>query len=809
MAHTAVLLEPSEFLDHFLKGPTQSSGSPKPLDFNPFEALRNAADMKESQISELFFQAVNAHNLAPGLKMSLSETCPDKGDAENQKIDAAFFRPDAVPTDGRPHWADQIVPVEFKAHDTAKDPYDDRESGTVDANAQSRKQVRGQIIHYAEKVFAYQHRTSLIFLIVIGRRFRLSRWDRSGTLVTRAVDYVEHPHVLCEMLWYLGKLSSEALGFDPTATRIARGSDDFRRMIMASLPVLTDIDHRERPLTSPLPDDAEYCYVRRMFGQSLDSKFPYYRLEVPDASTGRMRCYLVGKPAFQAPGMAGRGTRGYVAIDVETGRFVWLKDAWRAHYEFVEQEGSVLEQLKAANVVNVPTLICHGDILEQVTLTPAWWEKKNSRTSSKDSVNTKLSTSPVQPIASSSRTLVNPHPSSSKGTKRSLFEMEDSKSSREDCPLRQHRHYRLVVQEVGMRLVDMQYGRQLLQVIADCVYAHKQAVVKANVMHRDISGGNILILPRARVNPKTGQRFMKWTGLLVDWELSKPTGKPALPHPRQPERTGTWQFMSSAVLSDHKKDIEISDELESFFHVTLYYAVRYLKSNCTDVGGFIEGYFDTYTVEKDTYKCGEKKARAMGDGVLKASPSGRSSGGATLEFSSRLDRFFKEALQWFKGRYAVKAYEDSQSAPDTSTEEPSIDDAQKSGLLLVDEAFGPEAYGLEAVESNPFISEEEETVRKPTTQEIQDAKQLTTHDPMLQLLSQTMQGTSWPRDRVKGDNVPIDYKPLNPVGPPLGAATITVKRRKIEAETCGPEFPYAARNIASAPLKPPLPGSMQ
>ena len=80
------------------------------------------------------------------------------------------------------------------------------------------------------------------------------------------------------------------------------------------------------------------------------------------------------------------------------------------------------------------------------------------------------------------------------------------------------------------------------------------------MLHRDISGGNILILPKV-----TG-RTIKWTGLLTDWEMSKPTDYKGVG--RQPERTvssrqrsnlalghssstpqGTWQFLSVALLS--------------------------------------------------------------------------------------------------------------------------------------------------------------------------------------------------------------------------------------------------------------------
>ena len=58
------------------------------------------------------------------------------------------------------------------------------------------------------------------------------------------------------------------------------------------------------------------------------------------------------------------------------------------------------------------------------------------------------------------------------------------------------------------------------------------------IIHRDISSGNILIYPTTeQIDGKNAFRVV-WRGILIDWELSKPTidctdGRVA----RQPERT--------------------------------------------------------------------------------------------------------------------------------------------------------------------------------------------------------------------------------------------------------------------------------
>ena len=116
-------------------------------------------------------------------------------------------------------------------------------------------------------------------------------------------------------------------------------------------------------------------------------------------------------------------------------------------------------------------------------------------------------------------------------------------------------------------------------------------------LHRDISGSNIMMIPKFIREDDGG--FIVLRGLLCDWELSKRIDSTRPRVPRQPVRSvrqtfflgvvmrappnvapqGTWQFMSATLLNHHDKAAEICDDLEAFFHVILYHAVRYLKSN--------------------------------------------------------------------------------------------------------------------------------------------------------------------------------------------------------------------------------------
>ena len=72
--------------------------------------------------------------------------------------------------------------------------------------------------------------------------------------------------------------------------------------------------------------------------------------------------------------------------------------------------------------------------------------------------------------------------------------------------------------------------------------AHYDASVKSKIIHRDISSGNILILPTVKQAPGSTELRVEWVGILADWELSKPTTINMIA--RQDERTVSGGFPS-------------------------------------------------------------------------------------------------------------------------------------------------------------------------------------------------------------------------------------------------------------------------
>ena len=337
MAHGAVHAEKDDFCKAFFPAPTDPDvlkQKPK-LTANPFAALAEEnVKLLEATIRRIFVsfilyvatlllwlsgsshasqtKAVNDNNLMPGFKMCECGERPDPSlmDPEKQKVDAAFYHTEHAPTDRTQGWPDQVIPVEFKRDDSTLDPWDDSKDN-ISSEANDRKKGRGQCISYSELLFAIQHRVALFMLVIIGTRARFVRWDRSGTIVTRAFDYVEDWEFMCDILWRISLCNDAQLGLDPTATRLRPGDADYERMSVAAEAHPDDVDEKERDLEDDekAGDDSVFKYVRTMFSESVKC-WPWYRVEVPvgkvekDIKDGKIQFSIDQQPYVQ----------GYLAV---------------------------------------------------------------------------------------------------------------------------------------------------------------------------------------------------------------------------------------------------------------------------------------------------------------------------------------------------------------------------------------------------------------------------------------------------------------------------------------------------------------
>ncbi|RPD57691.1 hypothetical protein L227DRAFT_655264 [Lentinus tigrinus ALCF2SS1-6] len=561
--------------------------------------------------------------------------------------------------------------------------------------------------------------------------------------------------------------------------------------------------------------------MRDLFRESLTGNYPRYQITVGD------RKFLVAKPVFEANGMVGRGTRGYVALDWETQRFVFLKDAWRPFYDGVDKEGDVLDKLNEEGVPNVPTLITHGDVCErdgteQETETSKYSPTYTAGTTqpppppkskrkiaplraSRPATNTGLgrqepsSGSKLPPLPASVPKIGNPpvsgpssdKPEAGRGVKRSAKDAE-AEHQPPGSGIRHMVHYRIIVAEVCLPCTAFSSSRTWAAVILDCLRAHQAAYERCNIIHRDVSVGNILILPM--LFRKDGSIVgIIWSGILTDWELAKDVRVKCA---RQPERTGTWQFMSLQCLMHPTLPVTIPDELESFLHTLLYNAVRFLVHNYENIKSFMHNYFDDSSVDTDSVPSAPQAKEAsmtVGRIVFK---------GKVLKFGPRevhaMNNLIDKLLTLFRARYRVLHWEaDMQHGMSTQEEEvlPSIPPPADDHESLLDQArfeWLNEARQQSRSRSPSPVADP----LRPTERDMKLAQSLNTHHAVVEIFGEfVMNGKIWTDNDTVNDRLE-GYRQA----PPVQAFTGKPTKQAKTAPAGGPSarLAEAGRKLATA-----------
>ncbi|KAI1788212.1 hypothetical protein LXA43DRAFT_648693 [Ganoderma leucocontextum] len=315
----------------------------------------------------------------------------------------------------------------------------------------------------------------------------------------------------------------------------------------------------------------------------------------------------------------------------------------------------------SVGIKNVSTLVSRGDVSVQVTFAV----DRSARLSSAHSVPSSvlLSPPPCKSDASATPNIRKRKRADDVANGASSAAVADGHQTPDEnlrvdglrLQRRRHTHYRIVVEEVCIPLKKFENSRQLVSVKSDCLRAHFQVATnpKARILHRDISmGPNMLMLPKTAHGSQDRPSSITWTGILSDWEMSKPMDdQQAASNAPQADQIGTYQFMSVNSLQRPSQPVAVPDELESFFHVLLYFAVPFLRSMCDTPSAWIDNYFHNYSGSdsEHTHACGQKSVTIEVTGKLRTlSPLG------LLRFNSPLDTIFAEMLPCFKARYGLE-----------------------------------------------------------------------------------------------------------------------------------------------------------
>ncbi|KAF9231136.1 hypothetical protein BU15DRAFT_11483, partial [Melanogaster broomeanus] len=340
--------------------------------------------------------------------------------------------------------------------------------------------------------------------------------------------------------------------------------------------------HDESVCPAELQTDVE---ERVRSGLNLVSETPLFRYSVPG-----LKGYCYGpRPPYPSRSIIGRTTR---TLPVWF-RAVYLKDCWRfisfAHN--VQPEHEIYEMLNSKDTPNIPTSVCGGDV-------------------------------------------------EGPGSKTDTHTLVDAPWLCVELKVTPFIHYRLVLDVVGRPLTSFRCTKELVRGVLDAMEAHKFAYEVLQLLHRDISPGNIILTEDGR-------------GLLIDWELAKTYFTEfTYRHYDSNHLQGTWQFMSTVLLRKPGKLHTLEDDIESFLHVLGWATIRYVPTTAAYSGeqraSHLHQFFDIVDFHlRGTAVGGDGKAAMLGLG-------GYPPATFKLKRPSPLFRLLRDLSSPFKSRYMLE-----------------------------------------------------------------------------------------------------------------------------------------------------------
>ena len=243
---------------------------------------------------------------------------------------------------------------------------------------------------------------------------------------------------------------------------------------------------------------------------------------------------------------------------------------------------------------------------------------------------------------------------------------------------------------------------------------------------------------------------------------------------------GTWYYMSVCCSTYPGRPVSIADELESFFHVLLYLAVRFLRTSSLNVRDFVDDYFEGFDLDDGRVTCGHVKEKIIQTGSLTwkkklirflSAPLAADRGmqpQIDAEHLSPLNDVIAKYLAHFQARYAVLEYESQASTEEIkplhslqSAIEAATSSSAAAARLKDLRRARYQTMNLSVPSANSRLAmppPDSNRPKKPAQSVYETAAKLETHDAILDILAMEVDTRDWPSDDYAGDQL-LGYVP--------------------------------------------------
>ncbi|TFY71106.1 hypothetical protein EVG20_g1881, partial [Dentipellis fragilis] len=225
------------------------------------------------------------------------------------------------------HWSRLELCIEAKRH--TQDPFSDpspneaheRATYAFEKMALEAMSARGQLISYASAHMSTQFRCFCFSVSIVNQTdARLIRWDRTGAVVSERFDFTKAGSPLAEFLWRFNHL------------------DDVQR-------------GRDLSVTSTSEEETALARKHSMEGD-------IHKIQVTNDADKVDHYFVVSAPSVYRIKMSGRASSGYIGLDMQTKKKVWLKDSWRICLDDMEKEFEIYKLLEEKKVRNIAPMVC-------------------------------------------------------------------------------------------------------------------------------------------------------------------------------------------------------------------------------------------------------------------------------------------------------------------------------------------------------------------------------------------------------------------------------------------------------------------